>query len=113
LIPHTLAVFAIAAADRVFITEMIGVAETGVYMVGLQIAMGLALVLIAFNRAWAPWLFRQLENSSSEHRRRLVGLTYGYFGVVVLAALALGLLAPVILRVLVGEEFIGADRFVL
>jgi O-antigen/teichoic acid export membrane protein len=113
LIPHTIGGMLIAIADRFMISNVLDVASTGVYMVALQIGMVLALLAEAFNKACSPWLIQSLGQASASTDRLVVRFTYSYFGIIALAAIVLGILAPTILDVLVGEKYRTAAPIVL
>lgn len=99
LIPHTLGGLMIALIDRYMVSNMLGVASTGVYMAALQLGMAMGLVSDAFVKAFGPWLNRQLKLDDAASRQRVVGAVYVSFMVfpvvgaifygVVLAALGL------------------------
>lgn len=111
LIPHTIGAIVITQTDRIFITNMVSVADTGLYAVGFQIAIVIELFAGSFNRAYVPWLFKRLSENDPVEKRRIVKLTYLYFGGMLLFAAALSLMTPWFLPILVGKEFAGAGRF--
>lgn len=113
LIPHALGGAIMTAVDRFFITDMVGIAATGVYTVGYQIGMILGLVLESFNQAWAPWLFERLKQDRWETKIKIVKYTYLYNVLVILAAVFLGLVSPWFLNFFVGKDFSGASSFVI
>src|SRR5215207_4477329 len=57
LLPHLYGALLVVASDRVLITRMVGVAETGLYAVGAQVGMIIGVLEHSFNQAWSPWLF--------------------------------------------------------
>lgn len=105
LIPHTLGGLLIASMDRVMVTNMLDVSQTGVYTVAMQIGMMLSLLTGAFNKAYAPWLFEHLKSRDDSQKIQIVRNTYLYFILLWIIAFSLGYLAPAILSVLVGEAF--------
>lgn len=113
LIPHTLGMWAITMIDRLFITNMIGVAETGIYVVGVQIAMAVNLLVVGFATAWTPWFYERLQRNDPAELRQVVRVTYGVGTMFFLVALVVGLLAPPALGILVGDAFVSAGEFVL
>lgn len=113
LIPHVIGGMLIAMVDRVMISDILGVTSTGIYLVALQIGMILGLLTDSFNRAYAPWLFRMLTRKESSKDTLIVRLTWAYFAAVTLVAIFLGLSAPSLLAVLVGEKFRGAAPLVV
>lgn len=113
LIPHVVGGLVIATTDRFMISNMLGISWAGVYMVALQLGMVLSLLTAAFNRSFAPHLMEMLAEKDVVRDREIVRGTYIYFVVVTLAALVLGLIAPLVLKLLVGEQFRGAAGAVL
>ncbi|HEX2210473.1 MAG TPA: polysaccharide biosynthesis C-terminal domain-containing protein, partial [Longimicrobium sp.] len=113
LIPHVYGGLLIVTTDRLFLTHMVGVEETGLYVVGVQVAMLIGVAQQSFNQAWAPWLFGQLKANLPGTRRRVHRLTRLYNVAIIAGALALAGLAPWLLGWLVGPQFRGAAQFVL
>ena len=72
LIPHVLSTFAITMIDRVFITNMVGVSDTGIYTVGYQIGMIIGVLASSFNKAWTPWLFEKLNEGKQAIKNKIV-----------------------------------------
>lgn len=113
LIPHIFGVWVITMTDRVFITNMVGLAEVGVYAVGYQIGMIISLLQNSFNQAWVPWLFERLKQNDPIVKLKIVKFTYFYIAAILFTALLLAYLAPFILKVFVGKDFIKASKFVI
>ena len=113
LIPHVIGGLLIATTDRFMITNMLDVAQAGIYMVALQLGMVLGLLTDSFNIAYAPYLMEALVKEDRARDRRIVRWTYAYFVVVTVLALLLGVTAPHLLGVLVGERFRAAAGAVL
>jgi len=63
LIPHTLGAIALTTADRFILTNKIGVSATGMYVVGVQLAMPMAILGDSINRAFVPWLYEKLAQN--------------------------------------------------
>jgi O-antigen/teichoic acid export membrane protein len=113
LIPHAVGGMLIAMTDRLMISNMLDTASTGIYMVALQISMVIGLMTESFNKAFVPWLLEALNHSHPMRDRSIVRFTYAYFVTVILVALGLGLAAPTILGVLVGDKFRAAAPIVV
>lgn len=113
LIPHVIGGLLIVAADRFVIVRLLDVAQAGIYMVALQVGQALGLATDSFNRAYAPWLMKNLSKSTEALRVTIVRGTYLYFVLVLAAAAAFGLLAPMLLGFLVGESFRAAGELVI
>jgi O-antigen/teichoic acid export membrane protein len=70
------------------------------------------LIQDSFNKAWVPWLFAQLKKGNENNKKRIVKITYIYFGAIILLALLLSATAPWFLNFFVGEEFKEAGKYV-
>jgi O-antigen/teichoic acid export membrane protein len=112
LIPHTVGAMLIAMIDRFMISNILDVASTGIYLVALQIGMVLGLLTDSFNKAYSPWLLESLKEMQYSREVRIVRFTYAYFAAVAVVALLIGLFAPPILGLLVGEKFRAAAPIV-
>lgn len=113
LIPHSLAGILNTSIDRLFITHMVGIADTGLYTVGYQIGAAIGLAATAFNQAYVPWLFRKLNMNSEQEKIKIVKFTYLYFFVIISAALVLGALAPFLMKALLGVQFQSSAVYVI
>jgi len=113
LIPHVIGGLLIVAADRFIIVRLLDVAHAGIYMVALQVGQALGLVTESFNKAYAPWLMKNLSKPTEALRVAIVRGTYLYFVLVFAAAAAFGLSAPMFLGFLVGESFRAAGELVI
>lgn len=111
LIPHTVGAMLITQTDRVFITNMIGIADTGIYTAGFQVAAMVGLLATSFNYAYAPWLYKRLKEDNFTVKTKIVTFTYIYFVAILLFALLLSLVAAIFLDYFVGERFVGAYRY--
>lgn len=111
LIPHALGGMLINQTDRIFITNMVGVADTGIYTVGFQLAMVIELFSSSFNRAYVPWLYQRLSENDPVVKRRIVKLTYAYFLGIILFSIAVAVIMPWLATFFVGKDFAGAGRY--
>lgn len=113
LIPHSLAGIMNTTIDRIFIVNMVGIADAGMYTVGYQIGAIINLLAMAFNQAYMPWLYRKLNQNNDTTKRKIVTYTYVYFALIFLLALSIGIAAPLILRYLVGKAFQQSAIYVI
>jgi O-antigen/teichoic acid export membrane protein len=113
LIPHAFSGFLMSMTDRILITNMVGIADTGVYSVGNQVGMVIGLLAASFNTAYVPWLFQKLNQNDQNTNLKIVHLTYGYYFVILAGALGLALGAPLFMRIFVGASFAGATAYVV
>ena len=106
LVPAALALIAMSLGDRFFLVHFAGIEEVGRYEIGVRIASAMVLLITAFRTAWPAFAY-SIEEDGEAKRTYAYVLTY----LVALAswlALALGLLAPWLVRLLATPEFYAA-----
>jgi O-antigen/teichoic acid export membrane protein len=112
LIPHLIGSIVIFQIDRLLLTNMVGVEETGLYTVAFQLALVIEIVAISFNSAYAPWLYKRLGQADEALKRRLVRYTYlGFAGLAVLA-LVTAVAMPPVAGVLLDPSYLESGEFV-
>src|SRR5918994_3925117 len=110
LVPAALALIAVNFSDRFFLVHLASLEEVGLYEIGVRIASAMVLLLTAFRMAWPAFAY-SIEDDSEAKRTYAFVLTY----LVVVAswlALALGLLAPWLVRLLTQPAFYEGERVV-
>jgi O-antigen/teichoic acid export membrane protein len=109
-VPSVIALNAIDFADRFLLVRIKGQHELGLYAIGMRISAGLLFVLAAFRTAWPAFAYSIREDNVARRTYGFV-LTYVTF-FSSWAALALGLAAPWIVRLLTTPDFYGGARVV-
>jgi O-antigen/teichoic acid export membrane protein len=110
LVPAALALWAVNFIDRFFLVRIAGQTETGLYSIGVRIASVGVFMLMAFRTAWPAFAY-SIEDDREARRTYPYVLTY-----LILASswlsLALGVLAPWIVRVLATPAFYDGAQVV-
>lgn len=112
LVPHVLGGIIITYSDRIFITNMVGVTEMGLYSVGYQIGMVIYLFQNSFNQAWQPWLYDKIKQDKEKDKANIVRYTYLYVIGILLLAIAMSIAAPFIVGLMTGDSYSGAIPFI-
>ena len=110
LVPAALALIAINFSDRFFLVHLADLEEVGLYELGVRVASAMVLLLTAFRMAWPAFAY-SIEDDEEAKRTYAYVLTY----LVVVAswlALALGLLAPWLVRLLATPQYYDGARVV-
>jgi O-antigen/teichoic acid export membrane protein len=110
LVPSALFLWALNFSDRFFLVKFGGAREVGLYSIGVRLASAIILFLAAFRTAWPAFAY-SIEDEGEAKRTYSFVLTY----IVVVTswmALALGVLAPWLVRLLTTEDFYAAERVV-
>lgn len=113
LVPHLLATMIMAVSDRLFIEDMVGIKDVGLYSVGYSFGMIVMLVTDAFMKAWTPWFFKKLANPTEKDIKEIVKYTYFYIVCIFVTAIVIALVAKFILPYFVDEKYYAASNFIL
>lgn len=108
LVPHLLGTTVLVTFDRFVIKENLGLADTGIYMVAVQIALAIALVADALNKAFVPWLYEQLAQARPEFPRWIVKRTWLCFAAIFLLALLAVMIVEPLIQLVAGEKYMAA-----
>lgn len=105
LLPHALAGIAMAQADRFLIGQQIGLDDAGIYAVAMQLTLPIVIVADSFNRAFVPWLYRELSAGDKERAMTvsLLGVGAALVGTVLFVGAAFALVP-----LLLGRQFAAA-----
>lgn len=115
LIPHVLAGWVNTGLDRILINNFVSVSENGIYSISYQVAMLIGMVASSFNRAFTPFIFKNLneEGDNDETKLKLVRYTYLYYAALTGIAVVIYLMSPIILDLLVDEAYHGAESYLI
>jgi O-antigen/teichoic acid export membrane protein len=112
LILHVLSSVIILFSDRLFITNMVGMAEQGLYSVGYTVGMIVYLIQNSFNQAWVPWFFGELKADKPKRKLQIVKFTYLYFIAMLMLVAFVTFFAPWFFETLLNKNYASAVQFV-
>src|SRR5438132_411499 len=110
LVPSALALWLTNFSDRFFLVKLSDSHEVGLYSIAVRIASAIVLLLTAFRMAWPAFAY-SIEDDREARRTYSFVLTYVVY-ICCWIALALGLLAPWILKVITTKPFYPAQHVV-
>jgi O-antigen/teichoic acid export membrane protein len=110
LVPSAVALWLTNFSDRFFLVKLADAHEVGLYSIGVRIASAIVLLLTAFRMAWPAFAY-SIDDDREARRTYSFVLTYVVF-VTCWIALALGLLAPWIVRLIATRPFYPAENVV-
>lgn len=111
LIPHAIGGMLILMTNRLFLTKMVSIEDSGMYGVAAQISSVIAFLTFSFNNAYVPWLFKKLSGNKEGDKLKVVKLTYIYFAIILIVGLAYYLVQPIIFKLFVGAQFLPALQY--
>jgi O-antigen/teichoic acid export membrane protein len=110
LVPSAVALWLTNFSDRFFLIKLADAHEAGLYSIGVRVASAIVLLLTAFRMAWPAFAY-SIEDDREAQRTYSFVLTYVVF-VCCWLALALGLLAPWIVKLITTRPFYPAENIV-
>lgn len=108
LVPHAIGGMLILVTNRLFLTKMVSIEESGIYGVAAQVCSVITFLTVSFNNAYVPWLFKKLAGNEYHDRLKVVRLTYVYFIVILVFGFLYYLFLPYIFKYFVGIKFLSA-----
>ena len=103
---HSIAMSLISYFDRFIITNSLGVEELARYAVAFQLAILLNFVAQAFNKAFVPWLYRNLESGSEDAKVKIVRGTYLIFIGIFLATMVFCFILKFLILFIAGAQYL-------
>lgn len=83
LLPHALSFWLKSGINKIYLTDMCSLSENGLYSVALTWGGALSMFFLAFNNAYAPYLYKKLSfwetqsyDTTYQDKIRLVKMTY-------------------------------------
>ena len=113
MIPALLKDSILTYTDRIFITNMHNVSQTGLYAVGNQFALPVLFLAQAFNLAYVPWHYGKLGRSSADEKNRIVVFTYMYFAFFIVLGVLWSVIAAAGLKYMAGESYKDAAGYLV
>lgn len=113
LVPMTISIYILQVADRIFITEMIGLETAGLYAVSGQLAAVMSLAYNSFMPTWEAFTLEKLKESRMEKFKE-IGFVFTLFLVVmIIASLFVILIFPHIMPYILGKAFFGSENYLI
>lgn len=86
LMIYELCFLVVLMTDKIFVKEIRGIDEVGIYTVGLQVGMVVGLLESSVIRAWIPWFFTTLNVGSIAGKRMIAKYSLIYMSILALMA---------------------------
>lgn len=106
LVPAAVGAWVMTSADRFVLRIFWPQDVVGLYDLAARIAAGVALAMVAFQQAWGPFAYSIMDRADARRVYARVWDVYAFFGSWLAAAV--GLFAPLLLRVMATERFYPA-----
>tara|TARA_E500000331_G_scaffold358610_1_gene427468 strand:- start:2449 stop:3711 length:1263 start_codon:yes stop_codon:yes gene_type:complete len=103
---HSVSMSLISYFDRVIITNNLGLEELARYSVAFQIALILNFSAQAFNKAFVPWLYKNLKSGSYQAKVKIVKGTYFIFSAIAIFTILFCFILKFLILYIAGEQYI-------
>lgn len=111
LVPHALSTWIMTSMDRLLLEPRVALTELGLYTLGYQIGQVMAILVTAFNFAWAPYYYNLIKNDPNA-TRRIRQVSEIYLGVMGGVCLIGVLFSPELLGIMAPQRYQLAARYV-
>jgi O-antigen/teichoic acid export membrane protein len=105
LIPHMISAALIQLLDRFLITNYLGDRVNGLYQIAFQIGFAVNFLGDAFNKAWVPHMFENLNQINDFRKKKIVKQSYLFMLLFFCIPWILYLFTPLIFDLFVAEKF--------
>jgi len=116
MIPYAISIWARAGADRLIISNLAGVSESGIYAAGFQFSLIVSFLTLAFNNAFTPFVYKTLSISDPKvlavKKQKLVKLTYLYIASLLLLTFIASLASGILIDHFLSEKYSEAKMYV-
>ncbi len=102
-----------SSATRIIVGGILGTAAAGSFGVGATIGMIVAFTQDSFNRAFAPYLFNQLQAFNKDVEGKLIKMTYAYNVGLLIFALVVGVAGYWSVGLLFGSSYEQSKKVVM
>jgi O-antigen/teichoic acid export membrane protein len=92
---------------------LIGTAATGSFGVGSIYGTMISVLQNAFNRAYKPYLYRNLKNSNEQTKNKLVRITYLYNSGLFVFSLLVGVVGILVNNLIFGQGYNDSKIFII
>ena len=113
LIPHLIGLFVLAMFDRLVVNNFLGLEQIGIYMVAVQLSLGIGVIAEAANKAFMPWMFNRLKEAEPKVKAWVVRCNYFYFTGASLVAITAAVIAPLFIPWFAGPDYAAASGIFL
>jgi O-antigen/teichoic acid export membrane protein len=102
LVPHNLASIVIQFMDRIFISNLLNLSQTGIFSLGSQISGLVAVFAAAINNATVPAVLKAYKNKNYQYLVNLLDISIIFIGFI---ATSISILAPEIISIMAPKSF--------
>ena len=111
LIIGTIAIWGINLMDRFFISSYGSMDDLGKYTVGFQYGYIVFILIAALGKAWGPYFWENFLRNGKDGKELIIIYSKYILIVVILLTSLVIIIGPVILKLMVDEQYYGAEKY--
>jgi O-antigen/teichoic acid export membrane protein len=111
IMPSSIAIFVSMYIDRLMINYYLSLEEVGLYGIGYRLASVSTLVLVGFQMALTPLIYKHYQEPETPHQLATIFRTF--LAIVIMIFLILSLFADIALRILTTPAYYAASQVVV
>jgi O-antigen/teichoic acid export membrane protein len=112
LVPHELSGLVLSFSDRFMINHFMGTSAVAIYAIGYQFGQVVSLVDTAVNKAWVPWLYKELQKDNVQ-REKIIFLCLAYVAGLIFFSILVYYMASYIIVSFYSREYALSAEVVL
>ncbi len=112
VLPHSLSGSIMNIIDRVILTNIKGLAATGIYTVGFQFGSIMQLIVFSFNLSWSPFFMKTAQEKGAEAKRIFARLSTYYVVAMYIIALSITLFGADMIYLFTTKNYFGAIQVI-
>lgn len=112
VLPHSLSGSVMNIIDRVILTNIKGLAATGIYTVGFQFGSIMQLIVFSFNLSWSPFFMKTAQEKGEEAKQIFSRLSTYYVIVMYIIALSITLFGADMIYLFTTKNYFGAIQVI-
>jgi O-antigen/teichoic acid export membrane protein len=112
IVPHVIGGMVINMSDRIFINQIQGKSELGIYNIGYVIGSAISMLCNAFATAIVPYSYDKFSKGDSSSKQRVVKVYWIYILSLGLIVFLISVTAPLIFKWFIDERFASGIVFV-
>jgi O-antigen/teichoic acid export membrane protein len=100
-------------SDRLFIVEMVGARELGLYTVALQLSAAVGMMIAAVLPSWEAWIYARKGKIDIHEIKRISKKMLPVIGLLFLGLLMLPVVLQILLPYLTSKDYSGAELYLI
>jgi O-antigen/teichoic acid export membrane protein len=112
IVPHVIGCMVINMSDKVFINQILGKADLGIYNMGYALGSSISILCNAFAIAIVPYSYEKFTKGDLSSKKSVVKVYWKYVIFILIVVLILSITAPIIFKLLIDKRYSNGSIFV-